>query len=136
MLFSDAQAADTNTPVATTAGTTVPATTIPAGADTAGEPSVLTSVLMPILPIILVIYFLIIRPQQKKLGEHDKLIKGLNKGDKIVTAGGIVGVIHKVDDDILVLEIAPDVRIRVVRDTISHVVTRTTVANDNKSDGK
>jgi preprotein translocase subunit YajC len=136
MFFSDANAAETNTaPGISTPGATT-STGIPAGNEQIAEPSIVTSVLMPILPIILVIYFLIIRPQQKKMSEHDKLVKGLARGDKIVTAGGVVGVIHKVDDDIIVLEIAPDVRIRVVRDTISHIVSKVGVANDNKSDGK
>ncbi len=130
MLFSDANATEATTvPSGTGASTIVPAN-LPTG-DAAGEPSpILTAA--PLVLIFVVFYFLLIRPQQKKLREHEAVVKGLHRGDKIVTAGGIIGVIHKVDEDVLVIEIAPDVRIRVVRDTISHVVA-STVANDNKS---
>lgn len=89
---------------------------------------------LPMLLVILVFYVLIIRPNQKKLKEHDQMVKGLRRGDKIVTAGGVVGVISKVEDDnMLLVEIAEGVQIRVVRETIANVLNKT-VANDNKAD--
>lgn len=90
----------------------------------------------PLLFIVLVFYFLIIRPNQKKIKDHEDMVKALRRGDKVVTAGGVIGVISKIEDDnVLVLEIADEVKVRVVRDTISHVLTKT-IANDNKADNK
>lgn len=129
MFISDANAADT-TSTAPVGGVTE--THIPTG-EMAGEPSVIMSVL-PLLLIFVVFYFLLIRPQQKRLREHDDFVKTLKRGDKVVTAGGVLGTISKVDEDVLVIEIAPEVKIRVVRDTVSHLVSKTPVANDNKSD--
>lgn len=63
------------------------------------------------------------------------MIKSLKRGDKVVTAGGVLGVIQKIEDDnILVVEIAPEVKIRVMQDTISVVLNKTPIANDNKAD--
>lgn len=129
MFISDANAADT-TSTGPVGGVTE--THIPTG-EMAGEPSVIMSVL-PLLLIFVVFYFLLIRPQQKRLREHDDFVKTLKRGDKVVTAGGVLGTISKVDEDVLVIEIAPEVKIRVVRDTVSHLVSKTPVANDNKSD--
>lgn len=134
MFISDATAAD-SVPAATTAATTqATSQPLPTG-DAAGEPSPALS-MMPLLLIFIVFYFLLIRPQQKRMREHESMVKGLNRGDKIVTGGGIVGVVQKVEDNVLVVEIAPEVRIRVMRDTISHLYTQAAVANDNKSEGK
>lgn len=129
MFVTSANAAETATTSGISTGT-VASATVPAG-QMAGEPSVAMSVL-PLLLIFVVFYFLLIRPQQKRLREHDSFVKALKRGDKIVTAGGVIGTIHKVDDDVLVVEIAPEVKIRVVRDTVSHLVSKTPVANDNK----
>ena len=102
----------------------------------ASSPSFLSGI-MPLVLIFGVFYFLIIRPNQKKISEHNDMIKSLRRGDKIVTAGGVIGVINKVEDDnILVLEIAPEIKIRVIRETISHVMNKIPVANDNKADNK
>lgn len=86
---------------------------------------------IPMILVFAVFYLLIIRPNQKKISDHDKMVKALRRGDKVVTAGGIIGVISKVEDDnVLVVEIADEVKIRVVRDTITSVVNKT-IANDN-----
>jgi preprotein translocase subunit YajC len=129
MLFSNANAAETNT----IPSATVPSTSAPTAGEVVGEPSPLMTV-APLILIFIVFYFLLIRPQQKRLREHDALIKALKRGDKIVTGGGVIGTIHKIDDDVIVVEVAPEVRIRVMRDTVSHLVSKTPVANDNKSD--
>ncbi|HLI11450.1 MAG TPA: preprotein translocase subunit YajC [Alphaproteobacteria bacterium] len=89
--------------------------------------------LMSILPLVLifvVFYFLLIRPQQKKMKEHKGMLSQLRRGDRVVTGGGIVGTIAKVqgDDDVIV-EIAEGVRVRVVRSTIQSVVSRTEPAS-------
>lgn len=71
------------------------------------------------LPIIFAIfYFLMIRPQQQKAKEHQAMLDALKKGDEVLTAGGIYGKIHSVTDQVVTLEIAQNVRIRVARSRI------------------
>ncbi|MEJ0062787.1 MAG: preprotein translocase subunit YajC [Alphaproteobacteria bacterium] len=85
--------------------------------------------LMQFLPLFLilgVLYFLLIRPQQQKFQQHEQLLKSLRRGDKVVTGGGIIGTIFKLEgDDMLVVEIADNVRVKVQRATIAGVVART-----------
>ena len=85
-----------------------------------------SSFLLQIAPLILifaVFYFLLIRPQQKKMKEHKAMVAALAKGDKVVTAGGLMGTIFKIEDDkIATIEIAENVKVKVVRSTISEVV--------------
>jgi preprotein translocase subunit YajC len=77
-----------------------------------------------------------IRPNQKKIKDYEEMVKSLRRGDRIVTGGGVIGVITKVEnDDVLVVEIAPEIKVRVMRETISHVINKTAV-NDNKADDK
>jgi len=64
---------------------------------------------------------LLIRPQQKKMKDHRALIEAVKKGDTVVTAGGVVGKVTKVEDTELEVEIAANVRIRVVKSTLSDV---------------
>lgn len=82
-----------------------------------------SSELMRFLPLFLifgVIYFFMIRPQQKKLDEQVTFLKGLNKGDKIVTSGGMIGTIVKLDsDEIVTIEVAEGIQVKVIRATIS-----------------
>ena len=79
-----------------------------------------------LLVMVAVLYFLLIRPQQKKLNEHKKMIGELRRGDKVVTAGGIIGTISKLEgDDIVQVEIAPDVKVRIAKGSIGSVLTRT-----------
>ncbi len=59
----------------------------------------------PMIFIFVIFYFLLIRPQQKKQKEHQNMIKGLKKGDKVVTAGGIIGTIHTLQDDYVVIKV-------------------------------
>ena len=62
------------------------------------------------------------------------MVKGLKRGDRVVTGGGVIGVITKIEsDDVLVVEVAPEIKIRVMRETISHVINKTAV-NDNKAE--
>src|SRR5258708_5419795 len=91
--------------------------------------------MLPVVLIVVVMYFLMIRPQQKKMKEHRALIAGVRRGDRVVTGGGIIGQITKViSDGEVQLEIAEGVRVRVVRSTISARLTKTAPAGD-KSDG-
>ncbi len=76
----------------------------------------------PFAIIILIMYLLIMRPQQKKAREHAELIKNVRRGDTIVMTGGLIGKVTKVVDDAEVeMEIAPNVRVRVARTMISDV---------------
>jgi preprotein translocase subunit YajC len=81
--------------------------------------------LMPLVLIFVVFYFLLIRPQQKKMKAHRELIGALKRGDKVLTAGGIIGTVVKVEEDnLLLVEIAKDIRVRVARSTISELLTK------------
>jgi len=82
-----------------------------------------------IIPLILVfgiMYFLLIRPQQKKLKEHQQMVAALRRGDQVVTQGGLIGKVTKVKDDNEVeVEIASGVSVRVVRSSIATVTSKT-----------
>ncbi|KAF0117286.1 MAG: preprotein translocase subunit YajC [Rhodospirillaceae bacterium] len=76
--------------------------------------------------IFLVFYFLVIRPQQKKMKQHREMLGALRRGDRVVTAGGIIGLVTRVvNEQEVMLEIADTVRVRVVRDTITSVMAKT-----------
>ncbi|WP_376091164.1 preprotein translocase subunit YajC [Roseomonas sp. CCTCC AB2023176] len=85
----------------------------------------------PLILIFVVFYFLLIRPQQKKMKEHREMLGQLKRGDRVVTAGGIVGKITSVKEgsDEIEAEIAPNVRVTLVRGTISSVI-KPQAAND------
>jgi preprotein translocase subunit YajC len=81
----------------------------------------LNSLIVPTVLIIGIMYFLMIRPQQKRLKEHQAMVSALRRGDTVVTSGGIIGKVTKVDDQELQVEIAEGVRIKIVRSTVSEV---------------
>jgi preprotein translocase subunit YajC len=85
--------------------------------------------LMPLLLIFVVFYFLLIRPQQKKMKSHRDMVGALKRGDRILTAGGIIGTVVKIEDDnTLLVDIAKDVRVRIARGTISELLSKPQVA--------
>jgi preprotein translocase subunit YajC len=94
----------------------------------------LTGFVLPLLFIFVVFYFIVIRPQTKKFKEHQAIIDSLKKGDKIITSGGIVGVISKVTEGakIIEVEIAKDVKIGVVRATITEVFDQNKFSENKK----
>ena len=77
----------------------------------------------PLLLIFVIFYFLLIRPQQRRVKEHQAMVMAVRKGDEVVTGGGIRGRVTKVSDDEAEVEIAQGVRVRVVKSTLSHVLT-------------
>ena len=79
----------------------------------------------PIVLIFAIMYFLMIRPQQKKLKQHKAMVEGVRRGDQVVTSGGLIGKVSKVADTEVEVELAPNVKVRVVKSTISQVVTKT-----------
>jgi preprotein translocase subunit YajC len=87
------------------------------GAAATGGASPLANII-PIVLIIFVFYFVLIRPQQKKAKEHQSYLSNLKKGDKVVTAGGIHGQITGLTDTVITLEIADNVRIKVNRGSV------------------
>ncbi|PZO66036.1 MAG: preprotein translocase subunit YajC [Paracoccus denitrificans] len=78
---------------------------------------------VPLILIFVIMYFLILRPQQKKAAQHRAMVEALKKGDNVVTQGGILGKVTSVRDNEAEIEVASGVRIRVVRASISQVVT-------------
>ena len=82
--------------------------------------------LLPLILIFVVFYFLLIRPQQKKMKHHREMLTAIRRGDKVVTGGGIMGSVTKVDGDTeITVEIAKDVKVKVRRDLVSSVVSKT-----------
>jgi preprotein translocase subunit YajC len=100
----------------------------------AGEAGGTAQILMGIMPwllIFVIFYFLMIRPQQRRVKQHQATLAAIKKGDQVVTGGGIRGKVTKVTDDEAEVEIASNVRIRVIKSTISHVLDPSTKpAND------
>ena len=90
--------------------------------------------LAPLILIFVVFYFLLIRPQQKRQKEHRDMLGKLKRGDKVLTAGGIVAQVTKVKDgvDEVEVEIAPNVRVNVLRSTIGDVFKPATAAEAAK----
>ena len=91
----------------------------------------------PILPsmilIFVVFWFLLIRPQQKKMKQHRAMVDALRRGDRVVTGGGMIGTVAKVTSDTEVLvDLADGVRVRVLRHTIQDVMAKTEPAKDGK----
>ena len=80
--------------------------------------------LLPLILIFVVFYFLLIRPQQKRMKDHRDMLGSLRRGDRIVTGGGIVGQIVKVSDDECTVEIGEGMRVKVLRSTIQQVLSK------------
>lgn len=100
----------------------------PAFAQAAGasSTSALAGSFIPLVLMIAIMYFLLIRPQQRKVKEHKAMVEALRRGDQVITQGGILGKVSRVmDDGIVEVEIAEGIKIRVVRATISQVVNKT-----------
>jgi preprotein translocase subunit YajC len=80
---------------------------------------------LPFVAIIAIMYMLLIRPQQKKVKQHQEMVKNLRKGDSVVTSGGTLGRVTKlVDDDQIEIEIAQGIRVRQMRSMVSEVRTK------------
>ena len=86
-----------------------------------GNADMITS-LLPFVLIFVIMYFLILRPQQKRAKQHQEMVKNVRRGDTVITNGGLIGKVTKViDDDQIEIEIADDVRIRQMRQMVSDV---------------
>jgi preprotein translocase subunit YajC len=91
-----------------------------AGAQQGGAQGMLTS-LLPLVMIFVVFYFLLIRPQQKKAKEHKQMLDNIKKGDKVITSGGIYGLVESVATNTLVLKVAENVKVKVGKGYIATV---------------
>ena len=81
---------------------------------------------IPLILIFAIMYFLLIRPQQKKVKQHKAMVEAVRRGDQVITQGGIIGKVSKVRDDGEVeVEIAEGVKVRVLKATLSNVVSKT-----------
>jgi preprotein translocase subunit YajC len=77
--------------------------------------------LLPLILIFVVFYFLLIRPQQKKAKEHKQMLENLKKGDKIITAGGIYGVVESVDMKTIIVKVAENTKVKIGRSYVAGV---------------
>ena len=87
------------------------------------QPSMLAS-FIPLILIFLIFYFLLIRPQQKKQKEHKVLLDSIQRGDEILSSGGILGKVIRVDNDKLTVEIAKGVNVIIIRSTVADVIKK------------
>jgi len=102
----------------------------PAYAQAAGGGAGAFTSFVPLILIFAIMYFLLIRPQQKKVKEHKAMVDALRKGDQIVTQGGMIGKVTKIiDDNEAQVEIADGVKVRIVRHTITQVLNKTEPAS-------
>ena len=105
---------------------------IMAPSSSSSAPASYTDMIMQFLPLVLifiVFYFLLIRPQQKKAREHRLAISNIRRGDVVVTGGGLIGKVTKIQDDEASVEIAAGVVVKVLKSTISDVRTKTAPVN-------
>lgn len=85
---------------------------------------------IPLILIFAIMWFLLIRPQQKKMKEHKAMVAAVRKGDQVITQGGLIGKISRVkDDDEVEVEIASGVKVRLVKNTIAQVLSKTEPAD-------
>jgi len=109
-----------------------------AGAPAAGSPSIVEQLMTgpgPIMALVIaVMYFLVFRPQNKKAQEQAKLLNSLKRNDEVVTTGGIIGRIAEVGDKVIILEVAPNVRLRVERPQIASISSYGKTASAKKDD--
>ena len=105
---------------------TAQAQSAPSASDAPGSTSSIGMSFLPLLLIFGVFYLLLIRPQQKKMDELARMVKALKRGDRVITAGGVHGKISKVlDDENVMIEIADNVEVKVVRSTITGLAAKT-----------
>jgi preprotein translocase subunit YajC len=93
----------------------------PAYAQSASGGNALFELLFPLVMVFAIIYFLIIRPQQKRQREHQAMVDGVSRGDTVITQGGLVGKVAKVGDDELEVDFAENARMKVVKSMIISV---------------
>ena len=102
----------------------------PAYAQAAAGPGGAFASFIPLILIFAIMYFLLIRPQQKKVKEHQAMVEALRRGDQIVTQGGVIGKVTKVlEDNKVEGEIASGVKVQVIKTTVAQVLNKTEPAS-------
>ncbi len=94
-----------------------------AGGTGAGGSAALLN-MAPLLLLLVIFYFFLIRPQQKRAKEHRAMIDAVKRGDTVVTGGGLIGKVSRVEDAEIEIELAPNVKVKVVKGTLSDVRTK------------
>ena len=110
----------------------------PAHAQAAGDPAGagnFLGMLLPLLLIMAVFWFFIIRPQQKRMKEHQAMLANIRRGDTVVTSGGIIGRVVRVNDDELTVEVAEDVKVKIKRSYVAEVRVKGQPADTAASGG-
>ncbi len=102
-----------------------------AGAGATQSPDALTSLILPI-GLVVLFYFFLIRPQSKRQKEHKKMVSDLQKGEEILTSGGILGKITSVNDDFVTLEIAKDVSLTMQKSAVQTIMPKGTIKELSK----
>lgn len=90
--------------------------------------------LLPMILIFVIFYFFLIRPQVKRQKELEKMICELKKGDKVVAAGGICGVVNKIEDNMISLEIAENIKIKVTKSSVTDLISKDKKSQSNEKD--
>lgn len=130
-IFSPAFAAD-EVPTAPAVDNTAGTAAIPY--DLSAEKMMLDNFVI-LIALFGILYFVLIRPQQRRVREHLEMVKSLKKGAKVITSGGIIGMIIKFEgDDVVVIEIAQGVRVRVAKSSISEVTDDKTAGGESAND--
>lgn len=86
--------------------------------------------LLPLIAIFVIFYFFLIRPQQKRMKQHREMVGNVKRGDTVVTSGGLIGKVTRVDETEVQVEIANGVHVQVVKSTLADVRTKGEPAND------
>lgn len=94
-----------------------------AGGEAARQPSLIDMLILPV-GIFLIMYLLLIRPQQRKMRQHQELLKNLKAGDEVVTSGGIIGHIRSVADQFVTVEIAGNTSVKVLKQHITELTKK------------
>ena len=94
------------------------------GAGAGGGPQDMLLQFLPLVALVVLFYFLLIRPQQRRMKQHRDMIVGVKRGDTVVLASGVVGKVTRVDEAEVQVEIAPNTTVRVVKSMINDVRTR------------
>ena len=103
----------------------------PAQSDTTGLIS-----LLPMIGILILFYFLLIRPQSKRAKEHKQMIEALQRGDEVITNGGILGLIVNVSESYVIIEIAPTVEVTVLKSSVQTLLPKGTLRSIEPKGGK
>jgi len=92
--------------------------------------------LLPMVGILIIFYFLLIRPQSKRAKEHKQMVEALQRGDEVITNGGILGLVVNVSDDYVIVEIAPSVEVTLLRSSVQTLLPKGTLRSIEPKGGK